>query len=46
VVVVNRIRNSQVVAFVVKDDVHRIVLWEVEERALSTVVDVGLVALD
>ena len=45
-VVVSRIRNSQVVAFVVKDDERRTVLWEVEEQASSIVADVWLVALD
>jgi len=44
-VVVSRIHNLQVVAFVVKDDERRTVLWEVEEQASSIVADVGLVAL-
>ena len=39
-VVVNRIRNSQVVAFVVKGVVRRVVLLEVEALVLSIVADV------
>jgi hypothetical protein len=40
VVVVSRIRSLQVVAFVVKAVVRRIVLLEVEELVLSIVADV------
>jgi methanogenic corrinoid protein MtbC1 len=42
--VVSRIRSSQVVAFVVMGDVHRVGHLEVEEGVLSIVANVLLVA--